>query len=223
MNNQLSVLKKLLDKNLSEMGFSCITSEKGAINYARELEERIHLFGFAYSTYADTFTLDHFGCSIIFKDVEKVITPLLVKNKLVGESYSLSATFRKDNHKSNINDHPIELNSQLDTSAAYVQIINFYELDCQEFFDQYDSVNDVLGFIHEMELSQLNSCLGTGAIFKKILIYHLANHEDTDSLFVALMNQVQEGMKSNPNEDLYQSYHDILIEIDKIISKKELV
>lgn len=165
-------------------------------------------FTFGYSLREDKsleiFENNTFGKTwfdIAYPEVEKIIHPILAKNKLFGQSIDYSDVYITFSST-------IEIKNQLpkegkkienDEDIEYVSdlFIRFYQEDALPYFNHWHSITVLYEYIKTKKDEELWDILGQFAPMKKAIIYRLCN----DKLALEIMNNYYEEQKGYYQED----------------------
>lgn len=118
---------------------------------------------------------------IAFPQVEKIIHPILVKNKLFGQSITYDEVYSTFSiSKKFINEVPnkgIKIDDVAGLEFPTTLLTKFFKEDALPFFDNWNSLPVLYNYIKELPENRevLSDILGRFYQFKKAIIYRLCN------------------------------------------------
>jgi hypothetical protein len=197
---------------------------KGGFTFESKYENRILTFGCSISDYADVQKLNGLNANITFLEVEKIVTPILVKNKLLGESvlenYQPTIGIIIQNSESlNLEYAQKEIDIKVDEDAKELTAIieMFYIKEVIPFFNTWNNLSVLRDYINNTEEDQLWDILGTLMPFKKAVILKLCNDPNYQSYMDDYFNEQKSYFEEDAQDTDNVRYYNASKELKKVL------
>ncbi len=198
------ILLKKLDKNLRQHNWKIKISSDwfryGIVFYEKK-ETRWISFRILLQEENECTKAFGFDPNVFFPQIEEILTPVLVKNGLVGSNYmkgEISASFKRiENFKNILPEKGIKIESEEDIDRLIDLLMKFIENEALPFFNRWSNFLSLYDFIQNKSLNQLWDILGQFAPMKRAVIYRLCNNENA----LDLINEYYKEQKGYYDED----------------------
>jgi hypothetical protein len=198
----------------------------GGFNFRNSNKEnRIFIIGCGMSIYGETSILRHISAGIIFLEIEEIFAPLVAKNGLMGAD--LKST---DNSTIGIPQIPgfenrdytkynedLTITDEIGVDILVDRIKEYYYEFAAPAFDSFTSIEQFVPIIESMTIIELSDYFGSGAIFKKAIIYRLCNHKDYEQYISERIQLLKQRLDGESPDVKTINWYKTAIELKEIL------
>lgn len=226
-----SEIKKLATDKLSlellnEKGFIL---KKGGLGggfgfYNHNIENRSLFLSCSISIYGETSIVRSIGGGIIFKEIEYLLIPLLVKTKLMGESAD-----KKTNTTISINKIPgfenldyskyqqdIIITDETGVDILVERMKEFYLTIASPAFSAFTSIEQLVPMIANVDVFKINEILHYG-ILKKAIIYRLCNVKEYEEYINERISLIKKSLDAGDYDPDTPKWYNTFVELKDLL------
>ncbi|HMU04805.1 MAG TPA: hypothetical protein PJ990_14325 [Saprospiraceae bacterium] len=180
--------------------------------YNHGFENRSLFVGCSIAKYGDTSIVGHIGGGLIFKEIEYLLIPLLVKTKLMGESsdkftnttIAINKIHGFENHNFSRFCEEIIIKDESGVKILVDRIKEFYYEIAVPAFDSFISIEKFVPMMENLDFYDFTKIFGMGSQFKKALVWKLCNRSDYEEYMIDLIERTEKFL--GPNRDQIEGY-----------------
>lgn len=196
--------------------------------YNHSFDNRSLFIGCSIAKYGEKSIVGHIGGSIIFKEIEYLLIPLLVKNKLMSESAD-----EKTSTTISINDIPslkdvdfskysedIVIYDETGVSVLVERMKVFYQEIAAPAFESFISIEQLVPIMQSKSVIEISQIFHFG-LFTKAIIYRLCNLPDYNTFINERIDAFEKAMTSGDKDIDTLKWYNTLIELKEILDNTE--
>lgn len=224
-----TIEKRIIEK-FSDVIFKMkIDTSVGGVSF-HSIDKNIRRgFGCAITNYHHFHICEGFNATIAFYDVENLISPVLVKNELLGNSVlkEKQSTIGLKIQNSIGIETPLSLTkikiTDESTLSEFIEIFKrVYDSEVTPFFSKWSDLSELKEFIlNQTDDDILFSVLGSMMPFRKAAILRLCNSSTYQSYMDSFYNEQLDLYNKNPNDISNMRYYNAARELKEILNKTE--
>lgn len=170
-----------------------------------------------------------FNCHIAFPEIEKILHPILSKNKLFGMSITTDEIYSSFS----VPDRPhmfvggkedgVIIRSEEEIMPIIDLFKKFYHEEALPFFEHWHSLTVLYDYIKDLPEDDLWDILGQFAPMKKAIILRLCNDSNYQGYMDNYHNRRKGIYEQYPNEKVAKQYYNASKELKEVLAKTEPV
>jgi hypothetical protein len=176
-------------------------------------------------------TVKNFYSLITILEVEKIMTPILQKNRLFGNNDNgvmLTSTFQQlepELFQKTLNpSYPKTIESEADVIGLLDDLNEYTENVAEPFFEKWSDLRVLNDFIETVPQMEISNYLGGYGASSKAVIYKLCNNPKFDEYFNWIYNGLVNRYINNPNGDIsYKQQHDLMIDLKEVLDRTDAI
>jgi hypothetical protein len=218
---------RLTNELFKEQGF---VLKKGGLGggfgfYNHSFDNRSLFIGCSIAKYGEKSIVGHIGGGIIFKEIEYLLIPLLIKTKFMGESAdkvtNTTITINKipglENHNFSRFSEEIIIKDESGVEILIDRIKEFYYKTAAPAFAVFTSIEQFVPMMENLDFYDFTKNFGMGSQFKKAIVWKLCNRLDYEEYMIDLIERTEKFL--GPNRDQVEGYkwYNTALELKEIL------